>query len=124
MKPKNPKDFWKKLNLQHFKFNKNELYNYFKGLSGTEPTDSHSSEKTRKNQTQDEFNNVENIEMLDILDRTISIDEIKKVITKLKNGKAAGIDRIIPELLKEFDDNILSIIALIVNKILDSSNFP
>ena len=82
------------------------------------------SEKTRGDQTEDEFNNLENIEMLDILDRTISRDEIKKVITKLKNGKAAGIDRISPELLKEFNDNILSIVALILNKILESSNFP
>ena len=46
------------------------------------------------------------------------------MITKLKNGKAAGIDRIIRELLKEFDDNILSVVALILNKTLDSSNYP
>ena len=75
METKNPKDFWKKLNLKRrwvpSKFNKNEPCKYFKGLSGTEPAHSHLSEKTRENQTEDEFNNLENIEMLDILDRTI-----------------------------------------------------
>ena len=56
-----------KLNLQRkgvpFEFNKNEQYNYFKGLSGTEPAGSHSSDKTRENQTEEEFNNLENTEM-------------------------------------------------------------
>ena len=86
-------------------------------MSGTYPADSHSSDKTREDQTEDEFNNLENTEMLDILERAISRDEIKKVITRLKNGKAAGIDKIIPELLKELHDNILIIVALILNKI-------
>ena len=82
LKTKNPNDFLKNLNLQRrgvpFKFNKNKLYNYFKGLSGNEPADSHLSEKIRENQTEDEFNNLENMEMLDILNRAMSRDEIKK----------------------------------------------
>ena len=48
------------------------------------------------------------LQFLTILDKAISIEEIRKVIAKLKNGKAAGSDKIIPKLLKSFDDNFLS----------------
>ena len=43
---------------------------------------------------------------------------------KLKNGKVAGLDRIIPEMLKSFDDNFLSLVSSILNKIFDSGKFP
>ena len=33
----------------------------------------------------------------------------------MKNGKARGIDKIIPELLKSFDENMLDLITLILN---------
>ena len=46
------------------------------------------------------------------------------MIAKLKNGKAAGLDKIIPELLKSFDDNFLSLVDSIPNKIFDSGKFP
>ena len=64
------------------------------------------------------------VEFVTILDRVISIDEIRKVIVKLKNGKAAGLDKIIPELLNSFKDNFLSLVASILNKISDSGQFP
>ena len=41
-------------------------------------------------------NNMNNQELLDILNRIITVDEVKKVILKLKNGKTGGIDEIIP----------------------------
>ena len=61
--------------------------------------------KSGRTKQKTKFNNLENMEMLDILHRAISRDQIKEVITKLKNGKAAGIDRIIREILRELDDN-------------------
>ena len=42
----------------------------------------------------------------------------------MKNGKAAGLDKIIPELLKYVDDNFLHLMTLILNKIFGSGKFP
>ena len=42
----------------------------------------------------------------------------------MKNGKAAGLDKIIPKLLKYVDDNFLDLMTLILNKIFDSGKFP
>ena len=69
-------------------------------------------------------NNMNNQELSDILNRIITVDEVKKVILKLKNGKAGGIDKIIPELIKAFDDSVIDVITLILNKIFDSGDFP
>ena len=60
----------------------------------------------------------------EILDRKITIEEIKKVIANFKMAKAAGLDKIIPELIKALDDNMLHIFALLLNKILDNGVFP
>ena len=46
------------------------------------------------------------------------------MINKLKSGKAAGIDKIIAELLKNLDDDIVIILVNIFNKIFDSGEFP
>ena len=32
----------------------------------------------------------------------------------MKNGKAGGLDKIIPELIKEFDDNLLGLIIIVL----------
>ena len=45
------------------------------------------------------------------------------MINNLNNGKAAVIDKIIPELVKAMDDNTLEIISLVLNCILDSGVF-
>ena len=42
----------------------------------------------------------------------------------MKNGKAAGIDKIIPELLKSLDENMLDLITLILNFISVKGTFP
>ena len=41
----------------------------------------------------------------------------------MKNGKAGGLDKIIPELIKEFDDNLLGLIIIAPNNIFDSGDF-
>ena len=60
----------------------------------------------------------------DTLDKVITVSEIKKVISNMKNGKAAGIDKIVPELIKALDVSTLEIIVHILNSILDSGIFP
>ena len=42
----------------------------------------------------------------------------------MKNGRAAGIDKIIKELLKRFDENMLDLITLILNFIFEKGTFP
>ena len=46
------------------------------------------------------------------------------MIDNLKNNKAAGIDKIVSELLKNLDEPTMSIIVRILNKIFDSGEFP
>ena len=46
------------------------------------------------------------------------------MINKLKSGKAAGIDKIIVELLKNLDDDTVITLVNIFNKIFDSGEFP
>ena len=42
----------------------------------------------------------------------------------MTNGKAVGIDKIIPELQKSFDENMLDLITLILNLIFEKGTFP
>ena len=46
------------------------------------------------------------------------------MISKLKVGKAAGIDKIISELLKNLDYHTFKVIVKIMNKIFSSGEFP
>ena len=55
-----------------------------------------------------------------ILIAQFTFDEIKTMINKLKSRKAAGIDKIIEELLKNLDDDTVIILVNIFNKIFDS----
>ena len=42
----------------------------------------------------------------------------------MKNGKAGGLDKKIPELIREFDDNLLGLIIIVLSNIFDSGDFP
>ena len=46
------------------------------------------------------------------------------MIKNMKNNKAAGIDKIIPELLKGVDDKMLDVIELLLNLIFEKGVFP
>ena len=52
---------------------------------------------------------------LEILDREISLEEVKKSIANLKNDKAAGIDSIIPELIKSLQNEGLRTLTTLIN---------
>ena len=122
---------WNKLKLKHkgipFNFNQNELYEYLKVLSSDKievASDSGDSIIEHDIDIESETTNLFEKEILDILDRVILIDDIRKVIRNMKNGKAAGLDKIILELLKYVEDNFLDLMTLILNKIFDSGKFP
>ena len=46
------------------------------------------------------------------------------MIANFKNGKAAGLHKIIPELIKALDEKTLDVFVLLLNKILDNGVFP
>ena len=128
IKLKNPKEFWKELKLKHkgmpFNFNEKELLDYFRNLSSSANEVESESGINKNTNGEGELGNSYDSDLLEILNRSITIDEIKKVIMKMKNGKAGGLDKIIPELIKEFDDNLLGLIIIVLNNIFDSGNFP
>ena len=99
-KTKTPKEFWNKLKLKNkglpFSFKKNESYNYFKKLSGDDNENPLEFEAGAEDDGAGEpEKDMNNQEILDILNRVITAEEVKKVILKLKNGKAGGLDKII-----------------------------
>ena len=58
------------------------------------------------------------------LDKDLELKEVKTVMNGMKNGEAAGIDKLIPELLKSFDENMLDIVLLVLNLIFQKFIFP
>ena len=62
--------------------------------------------------------------MFQELDAEITINEIKKGIRLLKNGKSSGPDLMLNEFLKYGNDNLLSYLHILFNKIFDIGYFP
>ena len=123
---KNPNEFWRRLILKKgridTKFTKNELFEYFSRLSSDENarSDDRTNSAPENHENNNAFDHIQN----DLPDRQINIEEIKTVIANSKNGKAAGLDKIIPELIKALDEKTLDIFVLLLNKILDNGVFP
>ena len=103
-----------------FNFNEKELFDYFRNLSGSVNEVESESGINKNINGEGELRNSYDSDLLEILNRSITIDEIKKVIMKMKNGKGGGLAKIIPELIKEFDDNLLGLIIIVLNNIFDS----
>ena len=112
------------------KFDKNELFEYFSELASDEHFDSGIG---LKSDTKETFHNDDNSNLInsvivdhvsETLHKKISREEIRKVIKNMKNNKAAGIDKIIPELLKGVDDQMLDVIELLLNLIFEKGVFP
>ena len=59
-----------------------------------------------------------------MVNESFNFEEIKTMISKLKVGKAAGNDKIIPELLKNLYHHTLNVIIKTLNKIFASEEFP
>ena len=134
LKIENPKDFWRKLKLKHSgietNFSKAELFNYFSKLA-SDDTSQVNTAKLQVDPNRTTTTPCESSEALDFQDmstdtsdKVITVSKIKKVISNMKNGKAAGIDKIVPELIKALDVSTLEIIVHILNSILDSGIFP
>ena len=105
-------------------FDKNELFEYFSDLASDEHFYSGIGPASDKKEKIHEINPVIIDHVSESLDRKISREEIRKVIKNMKNNKAAGIDKIIPELLKGLDDQLLNVIEILLNFIFEKGVFP
>ena len=118
-----PKQFWEKLNFKKRKppanFAKHTLFSYFRNLVGNTDDKIDQSEHANKN----DIAAHEIADYLEILDREISLEEVKKSIANLKNCKAAGIDSIIPELIKSLQNEGLRTLTTLINFIFNSGSF-
>ena len=101
-------------------FSKIELSSYFKNLASTNQSE-HRNEPENA-EPENIINLVKDID--DILNRNFNLHEVKAMIAKLKDKKAAGIDTMISELLKNLDEPTLNINVKIMNKIFDTGEFP
>ena len=100
-------------------FEKRQLFEFFSKLAENDVSE---DEKLDNDTSDSEILGTEKIQ--EKLDKNVEKNKIKKVINSMKNGKAAGIDNIIPELLKSFDENMLDLITLILNFIFVKGTFP
>ena len=123
LRSKDPKEFWNRLNMKSkgksYNFSKSELSDHFKNLASANESDGGNASEI---DIEDNANLIQDID--NILNRDFNLIEIKVIIDKLKNNKAAGIDKIVSELLKNLDEPTMSIIVRILNKIFDSGEFP
>ena len=101
-------------------FSKIELSSYFKNLASTNQSE-HRNEPENA-EPENIINLVKDID--NILNRNFNLQDVKAMIAKLKDKKAAGIDTMISELLKNLDEPTLNIIVKIMNKIFDTGEFP
>ena len=100
-------------------FEKRQLFEFFSKL----PENDVPEDENLDNDISD--NNILGTEKIqEKLGKNVEKIEIKKVINSIKNAKAAGIDKIIPELLKSFDENMIDLITLILNFIFEKGAFP
>ena len=58
------------------------------------------------------------------LNNEITFDEIKKAISKLKNGKAAGLDNVTNDYIKGSCSELLPVYHMLFNTVLDSGVLP
>ena len=124
MSKKDPKSLWKILNSLNKVKSKTEvnedislqaLYEHFKKLN----------ESDFENDVEinlDSDNIFEDVDLF--LNCPITEEEIKKVISKLKNGKAFGADEILNEYIKNTADDLMPIYIKLFNLILDTGIVP
>ena len=123
---KDSKKFWKRIKM--LSANRPRLPNitisqweeHFKKVHNPETNNA----GTQGDEQPEETINQEEIITDEDLDAEISQEEIKQVIDKLKNGKAAGIDEIGPELIKLAEPGVRTYLYKLFNRIYESGYFP
>ena len=124
LKGEAPKVFWKKLKSSKEKpilnFSNIELSNYFSTLLNSEES-GNDNESDILTPSVDAMTQ----RLIDeTLNRAISLEEVKLMATRLKNGKASGLDMLSAELLKHVNENFMIVFTKLFNKLLQSGKFP
>ena len=121
---KNPKLYWNM--LQGGKRNKKtspisikDFYEHFKQLA-----DDNDNNGNAEDQLKAEDDNSRNELNTSSLNARFDEQEIRKCINKLRNGKSAGIDRIVNEYIKCTADIFMPIYIVLFNKIFDTGTIP
>ena len=124
MKDTNPKLYWNM--LQGGKRNKKtspisikDFYEHFKQLADNNDNNGNAEEqlKAEDDNSRNELNTIS-------LNARFDEQEIRKCIDKLRNGKSAGIDRIVNEYIKCTADIFMPIYIVLFNKIFDTGTIP
>ena len=124
MQKASPKEYWKYLN----RFNKQSepnkpplesFVNFFKNLNTLQP-DSNEEESL----IDEILNNIDLNDETQFLNVPITVEEISKCITKLKNSKAPGSDQILNEYIKYTKTQMLPLYAKLFNLILETGIIP
>ena len=121
----NQKEFWRKRknvsrpNLQVNNISIDGWYNHFKKLLEESYGDSGEDNN-------DDFILSDNLleEDLIVLDRPITKEEVLFAINKLKNGKAAGPDKLISEIFKFAQNYIVDFLVKLFNVLFDKGVYP
>ena len=126
---KDPKEFWYILKNGTGRGKKGDFdtltsenfYDHFVKLN-EDLADQEENDLTDVSESQDEFNNVDLNNSN--LNSPFTIEELKKGIKSLKNGKASGHDKIVNEMLKSSNDMMISAYVKLFNIILDTGHIP
>ena len=126
LKGEAPKVFWKMLKSRNEKhslnFSNNQLSKYFSTLLNSEDSrDRHENNHEIRAPSIDTM--TQNL-IDDTLNRDITLEEVKLMAKKLKNGKASGLDMLSAELLKHANDNFMLVFTKLFNKLLQSGKVP
>ena len=78
---------------------------------------------TERNKTNNKLNDEELPYNID-LNKDITLDEVKKILTKLKKKKAVGLDRLSNEIIKNTPIHFIEIILQVFNKCLATGDIP
>ena len=118
LKSNNSKEYWAFLNKASSKENKHNLSveflkEHFQKISTVEKEDEHNFDYEIGNSSINED-----------INNDFTLDELKHIIKKLKNGKACGIDHVRNEFLKHCPEQILSIFLRFFNIVLKTGIVP
>ena len=106
-------------------FPKNELFDYFNNLLQTNADKSNVfGDSEEGDQYQTTIDDLTLSQIDSVLNSTINIQEVRNMVSNLKNNKAPGLDMISAELLENLDDRLYQVFVHLFNKILKNGNFP
>ena len=118
LKNSNPRDYWKLINSATTSSKKegdislDSFMEHFKKLSEAPPSENNFDPREIKHSISEDLNS------------DFTFEFVKKVIKKLKNNKACGVDNVSNEFLKNCPDTVIAVIVDIFNLVLKTGVVP